>query len=398
MAQCALDVAHLNRVRGRANVTSQLTALGFYGQDVTDPKAAEVAEPSTQHAGINGAIRNMLGIKAVSAKTTDDAVGGGKSPLKPLAKAGTTQPGGGNSAPSKFSKAQQRGADQVARTLEMRARHLRLGFGMHYGWAVETASGAGDVGEDEGDDGSDDEDEEAAAKSVKKVECSYLSPHVNMASRLEIATQQYGVTNLVSDTFAQLLSPQPRALLRVVDRVLVKGSDAPISLHTYDFLPVSSDSVADFVPSAGGGVDGGGVGGNMTSPNRKQLATVASASPVDASLAVGGGSSGGGLERSRLLAESSLSALLLLQNPDDLLEYQTRFQEGINAYIDGSWTVSFNNLTKCQKKLPHDLPAQVMMRHHHHVFGGGGHSVRVVRSIDATKALSPSLLSRRSSP
>eukprot|EP00286_Rhodomonas_abbreviata_P017538 CAMPEP_0181343828 /NCGR_PEP_ID=MMETSP1101-20121128/31820_1 /TAXON_ID=46948 /ORGANISM="Rhodomonas abbreviata, Strain Caron Lab Isolate" /LENGTH=773 /DNA_ID=CAMNT_0023455535 /DNA_START=151 /DNA_END=2469 /DNA_ORIENTATION=+ len=44
---------------------------------------------------------------------------------------------------------------------------LHLGFGMHYGWAVECAIG-----------------------SFRKIDASYLSPHVNFASRLEAATKQ----------------------------------------------------------------------------------------------------------------------------------------------------------------------------------------------------------------
>ena len=47
---------------------------------------------------------------------------------------------------------------------------LRLGFGLHHGWAIEGAIG-----------------------SEHKVDASYLSPHVNMSARLEAATKQFGV-------------------------------------------------------------------------------------------------------------------------------------------------------------------------------------------------------------
>jgi class 3 adenylate cyclase len=52
-------------------------------------------------------------------------------------------------------------------------RHLpdfrvRLGFGLHYGWAIEGAIG-----------------------SMHKIDASYLSPHVNLSARLESATKQY---------------------------------------------------------------------------------------------------------------------------------------------------------------------------------------------------------------
>jgi class 3 adenylate cyclase len=52
---------------------------------------------------------------------------------------------------------------------------VKLGFGLHVGWAIEGAIG-----------------------SEFKIDASYLSPNVNLASRLESATKQFGVYILVS--------------------------------------------------------------------------------------------------------------------------------------------------------------------------------------------------------
>lgn len=52
---------------------------------------------------------------------------------------------------------------------------VKVGFGLHIGWAIEGAIG-----------------------SFYKIDASYLSPHVNIASKLEGATKQYGVPLLVS--------------------------------------------------------------------------------------------------------------------------------------------------------------------------------------------------------
>jgi hypothetical protein len=52
---------------------------------------------------------------------------------------------------------------------------VKMGFGLHVGWAIEGAIG-----------------------SEFKIDASYLSPNVNMASRLEAATKQYGVPVLIS--------------------------------------------------------------------------------------------------------------------------------------------------------------------------------------------------------
>ena len=51
---------------------------------------------------------------------------------------------------------------------------VNMGFGLHSGWAVEGAIG-----------------------SKFKIDASYLSPNVNMSSRLEAATRQFGVSILV---------------------------------------------------------------------------------------------------------------------------------------------------------------------------------------------------------
>lgn len=62
---------------------------------------------------------------------------------------------------------------------------VKMGFGLHVGWAIEGAIG-----------------------SEHKIDVSYLSPNVNLASRLEAATKQFGVSILLSGDFAGLLSPR----------------------------------------------------------------------------------------------------------------------------------------------------------------------------------------------
>ena len=53
----------------------------------------------------------------------------------------------------------------------------------------------------------------------RQVDASYLSPHVNMASRLEAATKQYGVKLLLSGEMYDLLSSVGRIRCRLIDRV-----------------------------------------------------------------------------------------------------------------------------------------------------------------------------------
>jgi len=88
---------------------------------------------------------------------------------------------------------------------------VKMGFGLHIGWAIEGAIG-----------------------SHHKIDASYLSPNVNMSARLEAATNQYGVTILLSGDLYDCLSCEMKEICRLIDVVTVKGSVKPIKLYTVD--------------------------------------------------------------------------------------------------------------------------------------------------------------------
>eukprot|EP00070_Physeter_catodon_P026351 XP_028333245.1 uncharacterized protein LOC112062785 [Physeter catodon] len=104
---------------------------------------------------------------------------------------------------------------------------VKMGFGLHVGWAIEGAIG-----------------------SEFKIDASYLSPNVNMASRLEAATKQYGVYILLSNALYDILSPQAQTNCRQIDRATVKGSKVPLGLYTVDVDP-GRLSVAPRQPTVG---------------------------------------------------------------------------------------------------------------------------------------------------
>lgn len=60
---------------------------------------------------------------------------------------------------------------------------VRMGFGLNLGWAIEGAIG-----------------------SAFKIDASYLSPNVNMASRLEAATKQFRTDLLISEKLYNICS------------------------------------------------------------------------------------------------------------------------------------------------------------------------------------------------
>lgn len=88
---------------------------------------------------------------------------------------------------------------------------VKMGFGLHQGYAIEGAIG-----------------------SFFKIDASYLSPNVNMASRLEAATKQYGVALLISGALHDIFTDNIKLLCREIDTVTVKGSIMPIKLFTVD--------------------------------------------------------------------------------------------------------------------------------------------------------------------
>jgi Adenylate and Guanylate cyclase catalytic domain len=88
---------------------------------------------------------------------------------------------------------------------------INVVYGMDAGWAVEGAVG-----------------------SEYKIDATYLSPHVNMASRMMSACKQYGVKVLLSQAVEELLSKPARSKLRLLDTVYVKGSAVDQRIYTYD--------------------------------------------------------------------------------------------------------------------------------------------------------------------
>ncbi|CAI2384587.1 unnamed protein product [Moneuplotes crassus] len=88
---------------------------------------------------------------------------------------------------------------------------VKLGFGLHVGWAIEGAIG-----------------------SDFKIDASYLSPNVNTASRLEAAKKQFGVPLLISGELRKICTPRTQANMRIIDIVTVKGSNEPTEMVTCD--------------------------------------------------------------------------------------------------------------------------------------------------------------------
>lgn len=103
-------------------------------------------------------------------------------------------------------------------------------FGMDAGWAIEGAVG-----------------------SSYKIDATYLSSHLNMASRMMCAAKQFKVAILITQQMQELLSKSAKKVMRHIDTVIVKGSKIPTRVYTYDarrkgvdfFLNARKEAVAD---------------------------------------------------------------------------------------------------------------------------------------------------------
>jgi len=103
---------------------------------------------------------------------------------------------------------------------------VRMGFGLHSGWAIEGAIG-----------------------SEFKIDASYLSPNVNMASRLESVTKQYGCLVLVSESLITLMSEPIAEECRLIDHVKMVGTREDFKLYTVDLDDLALE-VERIVPHA----------------------------------------------------------------------------------------------------------------------------------------------------
>ena len=88
---------------------------------------------------------------------------------------------------------------------------LQFGIGLHVGWAIEGAIG-----------------------SSHKIDASYLSPNVNLSSRLSVLCHHYHLPLLFSSAFYALLGVEVQKRCRKVDVVSVKGSRRPVGIYTFD--------------------------------------------------------------------------------------------------------------------------------------------------------------------
>ncbi len=286
---------------------------------------------------------------------------------------------------------------------------VSMGFGLHAGWAIEGAVG-----------------------SLYKVDATYLSPHVNMAARLETSSRQYGVPLLASHFVHELLSPEVQNLCRMVDVVTVKGSEVPVGVYTYDCL---EDQVFRTKPDEGENKkkenvkpqqSGDKFGAYELEDVRVVVASEAAArvtkhgkdmqavAPLDVDLAPGFLATNHGNQVKVAGAKSPKQTTKLRDNKKDLDEettegfflnndsdtvdvfemdddllmlrahvkenFTTQFSEGIKVYLEGDWTAAKKLLETANKTMTEAAPT----------LGGDGPCITLLNYMEARNWQAPS--------
>lgn len=196
---------------------------------------------------------------------------------------------------------------------------VRMGFGLHMGWAIEGAIG-----------------------SEFKIDASYLSPHVNMASRLEAATKQFGVPILISEVVFHACGAGVQRFLRKIDVVTVKGSEQPIGLFTFDgdfeHLPVHLERKRQ----------------QLSEQERKRRKFVDRSTKtqfVD-SLFKERATVAGLLEKNKQIQQARLKFSRAF--------FET-WEGGFAAYISGNWSSAREKLAKASEMVAGDGPAKALL-------------------------------------
>ena len=203
---------------------------------------------------------------------------------------------------------------------------IQMGFGLHTGWGIE-----GSIG------------------SFYKIDCSYLSPNVNIAARLETANSIYGTDILFSGEIYELLSDFMKNICRKIDRVTVKGSKKPLDLYTVDInrniKPGKNISKKD----------------RLSLRERKNYYAIKKKKlwhKYNEELKVE--------EEPKTISElyykQSNGLKQLLKKYKSEMFYNL-FNEGFNKYIDGDWEIAFEKLKKAKYLEKNDGPTNTLYKY-----------------------------------
>eukprot|EP01029_Cantina_marsupialis_P014745 TRINITY_DN32357_c0_g2_i1.p1 TRINITY_DN32357_c0_g2~~TRINITY_DN32357_c0_g2_i1.p1 ORF type:complete len:893 (+),score=257.11 TRINITY_DN32357_c0_g2_i1:121-2799(+) len=220
---------------------------------------------------------------------------------------------------------------------------VRLGFGLHAGWAIEGAIG-----------------------SVHKVDASYLSPNINITEAMEGATKAYGVPILMTAQFTDLLG-DARAYCRKIDRVLLPDGVTVTDLYTFDIWDCHQSkrlSLMQFVDL----YDLEDFWHRQEPDNpEERFISVTGGAPIREHPVKKGRVYQGFFKKDSdmVAAQTHISR-----------QFQEQFRQGVNAYLVGNWQRAQEILRLCVNLTPH--------------LGGDGPSKAILDFMEKNSFLPPS--------
>lgn len=220
---------------------------------------------------------------------------------------------------------------------------VKMGFGLHVGWAIEGAIG-----------------------SSFKIDASYLSPNVNLSSRLEAATKQFGVSILFSGQIFDMFNNQRLIqCCRHIDTVVVKGSQQPLRLYTIDLYPDNLTAKPVNVRNDK----------KFSSIKLNILETLQSKFGLTSKKMHTLEEHNKQLDEFQILKLKSYEDEGLVANTLDAVDFRrilgfpreandsnfrTVFAFGVDSYLNGDWTLAKSFLDKALVLKPHDGPSEVL--------------------------------------
>lgn len=220
---------------------------------------------------------------------------------------------------------------------------VKMGFGLHIGWAIEGAIG-----------------------SSFKIDASYLSPNVNLSSRLQAATKQFGVSILFSGQLFDMFNNQRLIqCCRHIDTVTVKGSLQPMRFYTIDLFPynLTAKSMANRHDK------------KLSSIKLNILETLQSKFGLNSKKMNTIEEHNKQLDEFQLLKLKSYEEEGLVTNtldssdfkkilgfPRDAEEsnFRTVFAFGVESYLNGDWTLAKSFFDKALETRPYDGPSNTL--------------------------------------
>lgn len=220
--------------------------------------------------------------------------------------------------------------------------YVKMSFGLHIGWAIEGAIG-----------------------SSYKIDASYLSPNVNLASRVQYACKQFGVNLLFSGNLYSLFyTPELVTNARHIDTVNLKGSKLPIKLYTYNYnykaLKELNEQMKNCTRFKTIKVD-------IKADLQRQFIEIIkkNQSVTDLGATIGRGK----LSKFSSMAEESLvekkinepefKAFFDFDNVEQS-DFRSIAKFAVDTYISGDWRSAKSLLERCLKMQPQDGPCQTI--------------------------------------